>query len=426
MESETGRTEAPSELERESAIRAWEREWDGGLLGGPHKRARRVGRPVLVAMGTAAVLAAVVLLRHGGREPPAGGPGDLSIAARKPVPPLKAELAGVREAVVAASQPVSPVSSTADQDPLAAQRQQLALQQAEQERRLRVARLKSAILVPGGQSGAAMSPAGGPNDGGAASGRNGADEGRSPGVGRGATDADSEFARGVSGRGVPVSVATRIEGLTHKVLQGKLIEAVLVPRAISDLPGTVCATVQRDVYGEQGRIVLIPWGSRLCGVYRAELRKGQERLFTVWNMLRRPDGGQVALDSIGADQLGTSGMGGRVDTHFAQTFGVAALVSIIGAGAATAGVGSSDNYNSGAYYRQAVQQAAAQTAQQTLQPYLNMPPTVTVPAGERIRIYVNRDLDFSRIDGESRGTSTDEVGGQSDPAGAWLSVVPSQ
>ncbi|KLB46260.1 type VI secretion protein, partial [Xanthomonas euvesicatoria] len=159
-----------------------------------------------------------------------------------------------------------------------------------------------------------------------------------------AQDPNSRFARAVSGNGVAVSKANQIDNLPYKVLQGKLIEAVLEPRAISDLPGMVCATVQRDVYGEQDRNKLIPWGSRVCGVYSAEVRKGQDRLFVIWNTVRRPDGVQVALDSAGADQLGTAGMGGIVDTHFAEIFGMSALLSIIGAGASNAGVSSGDQY----------------------------------------------------------------------------------
>jgi type IV secretion system protein VirB10 len=213
-----------------------------------------------------------------------------------------------------------------------------------------------------------------------------------------AQDPNSRFARAVStGSAVPVGVAGRIEHLEYKILQGKLVEAVLEPRAVSDLPGTLCATVQRDVYGAQGRKALIPWGSRICGVYSAELRKGQDRLFAVWNTLRRSDGVQVTLDSIGADQLGTAGMAGVVDRHFAEIFGVSTLISIVGAGAANVGVSGSDQYNSAAFYRQSVQQAGAQTSQQALQPYLAIQPTVAVPAGERIRIYVNRDLDFTPV-----------------------------
>lgn len=257
------------------------------------------------------------------------------------------------------------------------------------------ARMKSAIIPP---NLAAQAAPQGP--GGEASAAAPADAGalQVQGAERGAQDSNSRFARAVATNGaVPVSVANRIDHLEYKVLQGKLVEAVLEPRAVSDLPGTICATVQRDVYGAQGRKALIPWGSRVCGVYSAELRKGQDRLFAVWNTVRRPDGVQVTLDSIGADQLGTAGIGGVVDRHFAEIFGVSTLISIVGAGAANVGVSGSDQYNSAAFYRQSVQQAAAQTSQQALQPYLAIQPTVTVPAGERIRMYVNRDLDFTQV-----------------------------
>lgn len=213
----------------------------------------------------------------------------------------------------------------------------------------------------------------------------------------GRNDVNSRFAKSVSGQGVPNSVAQPILSLEYKVLQGKMIEAVLESRTSSDLPGMVCATVQRDVYGAQKRVKLIPWGARVCGQYSAELRTGQERLFVVWNTLRRPDGVEVALDSVGADQLGTAGMGGLVDTHFARIFGVSSLLSIIGIGSASSKSSSYTAGNRGSDYRDAVQMAASNTAQQLLQPYVNIQPTITVPAGARIRIYVNRDLDFSHV-----------------------------
>jgi type IV secretory pathway VirB10-like protein len=54
------------------------------------------------------------------------------------------------------------------------------------------------------------------------------------------------------------------------------------------------------------------------------VRKGQERLFVMWNEVTDPNGVRVVLDSIGSDPLGTSGMGGTVDMHFVQIFGVSA------------------------------------------------------------------------------------------------------
>lgn len=377
--------------DRDAAVREWEKQTQGPLIAS--NLAKRKGG-MAIAVVAALALGLVWYAKNGGAEAKPQSGADLGIAERKPVPKLKIERTSAPSDL--ASVPASPTPATnaaATESAAANAGDQLEAQRRDQERRMLAARMKSAIIPPnvasqanptgpGSEVPTAVSPNAGPPQ---------APE-------RGPQDANSRFARAVStGSAVPVSVAGRIEHLEYKILQGKLVEAVLEPRAVSDLPGTLCATVQRDVYGAQGRKALIPWGSRVCGLYSAELRKGQDRLFAVWNTLRRPDGVQVTLDSIGADQLGTAGMGGVVDRHFAEIFGVSTLISIVGAGAANVGVSGSDQYNSAAFYRQSVQQAAAQTSQQALQPYLAIQPTVTVPAGERIRIYVNRDLDFTPV-----------------------------
>ncbi|RWA36994.1 TrbI/VirB10 family protein [Xylella fastidiosa] len=378
--------------EREAAVREWEQQHNSSLVAGDRKKK---ANGIAITIIAAAMLGAVWYMKHGSSESAkSAGNSDLSIPERKPVPKLKdqepANLPSVTSPLA-----VTPASAVQADDPMKAQREQMEMQRREKERLILEARMKSAIIPPrtDNQMALSMQPGGGSGD----QGQKDTAALSSTSSDRGAQDPNSRFMRAVSGNDVAISKANRIENLPYKVLQGKLIEAVLEPRAISDLPGMVCATVQRDVYGAQGRNKLIPWGSRVCGVYSAELRKGQGRLFAVWNTVRRPDGVQVALDSIGADQLGTAGIGGLVDTHFAEIFGMSALLSIIGAGASNAGVGSGDQYNSSAYYRQSVQQAAAQTSQQILAPYINIPPTVTVPAGSRVRIYVNKDLDFTPI-----------------------------
>ena len=380
----TDPTTTPQE-EREAAVREWEKQTHSSLLANG-RRIKISG--VAISAIAVAVLGAVWYLKYGDSDSakPAANT-SLSIPERKPVPKLKDQPPENAPAPI-------PVGEKPVDDPLKLQREQMEMQRLEQERRMLEARMKSAIIPPhtSNPAAATVQPTeeGGTPTPGTAGVLGGSGD-------RGAQDANSRFARAVSGNGVAISQAQQIDLLPYKILQGKLIEAVLEPRAISDLPGMVCATVQRDVYGAQQRNPLIPWGSRICGVYSAELRKGQDRLFVIWNTVRRPDGVQVALDSAGADQLGTTGLGGTVDTHFAKIFGMSALLSIMGAGASNAGVGSGDQYNSAAAYRQSVQQAAAQTSQSVLQPYLNIPPTITVPAGSRVRIYVNRDLDFSPI-----------------------------
>ncbi len=378
--------------DRDAAVREWEKQANASLVADDRKK-KMSG--IAIAAIAVAVLGAVWYMKHVGSESakPAVG-DDLSIPDRKLVPKLKEEPASVP--AVTSAPAATPASATQADDPMKAQREQMEMQRREQERRMLEARMKSAIIPPNTANQAPASAQQQAGDSGDQGQANAGALGGGSGD-RGAQDANSRFARAVAGNGVAVSKANQIDNLPYKVLQGKVIEAVLEPRAISDLPGMVCATVQRDVYGAQARIKLIPWGSRVCGTYNAEVRKGQDRLFVIWNTMRRPDGVQVTLDSAGADQLGSAGMGGIVDTHFAQIFGMSALLAIIGAGASNTGVSTGDQYNSASAYRQSVQQAAAQTSQQVLTPYINIPPTITVPAGSRVRIYVNKDLDFTPI-----------------------------
>ncbi len=353
----------------------------------------------LVAALLALVSGAAAYFASSAQKPVMQGPEPhLTAAPRKPVPELKPEFETEPKPVypemrVPLENPI--LQNASPTDPLKILQRQLDLQHTEKSRQLREARLKSALD---------------PSDNNSAAGASVLPELRLPQFKSGlpetpagpvAPDKNAAFAQAASGKGVPSSQAAAVSDPDHKILQGKIIEAISIPRIVSDLPGTVCALTQRDVYAERGRRVLIPWGSRLCGVYNADLRKGQNRLFTVWNTLRvaNVDGtlSEVALDSDGADQLGTAGTGGFVDSHFAEIFGTSALLSIIGAGSANMAVPADYQNYSAAQYRLSVQQAAAQTAQSVLAPYVNMPPTVTVPAGTRIRIFVNRDLDFSAL-----------------------------
>ena len=206
---------------------------------------------------------------------------------------------------------------------------------------------------------------------------------------------DAKFFGNAVGKSVPTSKPTQIDNLEYKILKGKYIPLVVDPRAISDLAGQVCGRVDKSVFGEQGRHELIPWGSQVCGIYRAQLQHGQSRVFIVWNRLVRPDGLAINVDSPGVDQLGTAGMGGRVDNHFLEIFGNAILISVIGSGASTLGVGSGDAYNSAATYRENTQEALSETANSILSQYTNIPPTVITDHGALARVYVRRDLDFT-------------------------------
>ncbi|CAB3773563.1 TrbI/VirB10 family protein [Paraburkholderia humisilvae] len=352
------------EEDREAAVREWERGGSASLVAN-HRKKKLNG--ISIAIIAIAVLGTVGYTKHRVSESAdkTVSSGNLTIPERQPVPRLKnlepASQAGGASAAGAVSARV-----TQGDDLINAKRERKEMQRQERERYMREERMKPAIIPPNtvNPPPATLQPVDGGNEQdpphagifGDASGDRGAD------------NPNSRFAREVSRSGAALSWANQIDNLFYKVLQGKMIEAVLEPRAISDhLPGMVCATVQRDVYGTEGRSTLSPWGARACGTYNAELRKGQGGLFVIQHSVRTPDGAHAALDSTGADELGTAGMGSVVNSDFVEIFGMSALLSIIGAGATNAGMSSGDQYNSATYYRRSVQQAVAQTSQSSFE-----------------------------------------------------------
>lgn len=191
--------------------------------------------------------------------------------------------------------------------------------------------------------------------------------------------------------------ATHFGPLPFLVGQGKFIFGTLAVAINSDLPGPIEAVVAEDIYGEQGYRILIPRGSHLIGEYRSGLSNNQSRLFIVWTRIKLPNGIDVQLGSEGTDALGRAGLTGHVDYHFIERFGSSLLISMIGAGAATIGVNSSDQYNSSAAFRSSVAEAMSEQGKNLLNQNINIPSTVKIAQGEKIVVFVSRDLDFSRV-----------------------------
>lgn len=210
-------------------------------------------------------------------------------------------------------------------------------------------------------------------------------------------DPNTAFLIAASNSKAERSYATHYGNLPYVIGQGKFIFANLAVAINSDLPGQISAIVSQDVYGEQGRKILIPKGSLLIGEYKSGLSNNQSRLFVVWTRLREPNGIDIMLGSGGTDTLGRAGMAGNVDYHFLARFGTASLIAMIGAGTANIGVNGSDQYNSAADYRQQVAGALAQQATNTLNQSINIPPTINIAQGEKIVVFINKDLDFSRV-----------------------------
>jgi len=188
----------------------------------------------------------------------------------------------------------------------------------------------------------------------------------------------------------PTSTGSVLPRQDRLVAQGTIIQAILESAVNSDLPGMIRGIVNEDVYAFDGSKVMIPKGARLIGRYSSNIQLGQERVVAVWTRLIRPDGVSIALGSPASDDLGLSGIGGNVDTHFREKFGSAALISVM---AGISGYGSSRiRDEAGRETAESVGSDFTGQASGAFERYLTLAPTIRADQGSRVSVFVARDL----------------------------------
>lgn len=206
----------------------------------------------------------------------------------------------------------------------------------------------------------------------------------SPGTeayGAGRTPGQGEIASG--GRMRASSLANR----STTVAQGTLIPAVLETAFDSTRAGLARAIVSRDIRSFDGSNVLIPRGSRLVGQYKSEVSAGQNRAVISWTRLIRADGVTILLDSPAVDPLGRGGIPAHVNTHFLTRFADGLINTTLGLGSNLAMRATTRNV---VVALPGTFEAATPTVGGN-----NNVPTLTVPAGKTISVFVAHDLDFS-------------------------------
>jgi type IV secretion system protein VirB10 len=208
----------------------------------------------------------------------------------------------------------------------------------------------------------------------------------------GYADRTAAYGKTASDQQVPEASARRIS-MGNRIAQGKMLTATLETAVSSDLPGKLRAVVTADVWSEDGSRRLVQRGSRLIGEYRSGLVRGNTRVFVIWTRLLQPDGTDVAIGSPGTDDLGRAGLTGTIDRHFAERFGAAVLLSLIGSTTTASQAGSTVVVDTS--------QGFSQVAQQSLQDSVNIPPTITVAQGAPVQVFVARDLVFGQPPGDA-------------------------
>lgn len=198
----------------------------------------------------------------------------------------------------------------------------------------------------------------------------------------------------------PKAQASMIGNRNYVIAKGTTIDCVLNTAINSTVPGMTSCTLTRNIYSDNGKVLLLERGSVATGEFKADIKVGQSRIFVLWSRVKTPNGVVVNLDSPGADGLGRSGFGGDIDNHWWERIGSAFMLSLVQDAIGYAATRGANNNNvASQMYFQNTQQAGNQMASKVLEGTINIPPTLTKNQGERVSIFVARDLDFSGVYG---------------------------
>ncbi len=173
--------------------------------------------------------------------------------------------------------------------------------------------------------------------------------------------------------------------------KGTFIDCVLETKLDTTVPGMTSCVIPRDVYSANGRVLLIERGSKAIGEYKGAVENGLNRIFVLWTQIQTPKGVRVNIDSPATDALGGSGMAGEIDFHWWARFGNALLFTLIQDGFDFAMTKQTEN-NGGVNYYQNSEDGMNQIIQEAMRQSGNIPPTLTKNQGERVGIFVARDV----------------------------------
>ena len=201
----------------------------------------------------------------------------------------------------------------------------------------------------------------------------------------------------------PVAFAKRGADQNLILPKGRQADCILTGRIVDEVPGFTSCVLAQNLYSDNGRVLLLERGSELTGEYGVTNQLGLERLFVTWTRLKTPEGIEIDLSSPGADRLGTSGLPGHLDNRWGARIGMAFLLSFVKdiTVAIIANQTKTDTSSTSVNVQTAPGQntlnASTALAEEVIKQTLKVRPRLTINEGDRISIYVARDLDFSPV-----------------------------
>jgi type IV secretion system protein TrbI len=185
-------------------------------------------------------------------------------------------------------------------------------------------------------------------------------------------------------------------GQPYLVYEGSVLDTVLMNRLDGDAVGPVKVLVSNPLYSHDHQHVIIPEGTVVLGEAKKIGATGfgqQRRMALVFHRLIMPDGYSVDLDQFqGLDQIGEEGLKDKVNNHYLQIFGTSIALGVIaGASEITQGGGTITTSGSQAFTNGAAG-SVSQSATTILDRFIQIPPTITIREGHRVKVYFTQDL----------------------------------
>ncbi len=249
---------------------------------------------------------------------------------------------------------------------------------------------QSAALAPGQSTGHSAFPASSPQLFGTP-------------VATGGTSASNRAGGGLFGgqlqeSSTPKATAQMLGNRSLTLPKGTAFTCALKTKVVSSTSGLVGCEVQRNVYGDDGRVVLIERGSHMDGEYRiAAVKPGNVSIPVLWTRIRTPLGVVVDIASPGTGPLGESGVDGYVDSRWPERIGAAMLLSLIDDSVKLAIQNQSNDRQGETIVMPSSTANTSKLAEKVLDSTINIPPLIYQNQGGIVGVYVARDVDFSSV-----------------------------
>lgn len=218
---------------------------------------------------------------------------------------------------------------------------------------------------------------------------------------------------------------------SRMITADRYIPAVLETHISTDIAsGRVTAVIEQNVFGADGRNVLIPAGSRAIGIYQFGGGGGNagggrgggngggsnsstgSRAEVVWTRIIRPDGAAIKVGNQSADVMGRRGLSGDLDRRLFERYGEPLLLSMLATattlafsdnnsevssfsglnGAGQLGTFSTEEVSKGSVAARAFASNLLEIARDLVVNSVDLRPILRIPAGTRFVIMPTSDI----------------------------------